>query len=846
MSRAPIHELERRDVRRRWFVALAILLSIALLSSTWIGLFAYFGTNSAYGVFTDLERKYVPEVDDLLLDLPNLSQVSHIYTLDNVLLAELHDGKNSEPVRYEDLPDLVVKAVLAAEDAEFFEHEGVDFAAIGGAAIDNLRGITRGGSTITQQVVKQNFVGDEITLQRKIQEAMVAVELERRYTKEQILEFYINSVYYGWSAFGVTTAAREYFGKELEELTIAEAATLFVPIRNPSTYDPRRQPERVLDRRNDVIDTMVTHEMITPAQGELAKEEPYVIQPPQEFQGPADHVVAEVRRALLNDPEFSFLGATNEERKKAIFGCPSDDATCAGGGGLKVYVTIDLDLQEQANQILASWLPIADPSTLGEDQLAACIQRYNNAQVPVPEPNDLRCSPTGAIASVDNTTGAIKVMASGLPFDVEQFDLAIQGKRNPGSSFKPFGLTAYLESGGSLNSFWDGRSPKAIDCPSCNPDPWVVHNAGGGGGAMSLFSGTQNSVNVVYAQVSKEVGPERIIDVAHRMGIESDLPAVYSLVLGAGAVSPLEMASAYSNFATNGLHADSYLIERIENTAGELIYSRDVQQIQVVDPAIMAAARDPLTQVVAAGTATRARIGRPQGGKTGTHQNFNEAWFVGFVPEYSTAVWVGYPDFQAPLRNVTINGEFYGRVYGGTVPAPIWAEFMTYMLGDTPVSDFPEDPPGVEQYYVTPSTTVPLVVGLMKEEAVKDIYEAHLRPNVVEVDSVEEQGVVLSQDPLEGSGASHGQALTIEVSTGQPPGVPLINLRNVSVDYAVSTLDGFAEDAGLALNFAVVFWNTSDPRKAGIVAATDPAPGELVSNGQTVTLFVGRLVGGDD
>jgi membrane peptidoglycan carboxypeptidase len=174
------------------------------------------------------------------------------------------------------------------------------------------------------------------------------------------------------------------------------------------------------------------------------------------------------------------------------------------------------------------------------------------------------------------------------------------------------------------------------------------------------------------------------------------------------------------------------LIERIENTAGELIYSRNVERIQVVDAAVMAAARRPLIQVVAAGTATRARIGRPQGGKTGTHQNFNEAWFLGFVPEYATAVWVGYPDFQAPLRNLTINGEFYSRVYGGTVPAPIWAEFMTYMLKDTPVSDFPADPPGVSQYFVTPSTDVPLVIGLTTEEAINDIYDAHLRPNPVE------------------------------------------------------------------------------------------------------------------
>ncbi|MDH3397052.1 MAG: penicillin-binding transpeptidase domain-containing protein, partial [Acidimicrobiia bacterium] len=559
---------------------------------------------------------------------------------------------------------------------------------------------------------------------------------------------------------------------------------------------------------------------------------------------PDDHVVAEVRRALLNDAEFSFLGATNEERKKAIFGCPSDEVTCAGGGGLKVYVTIDLDLQNKANEILNTWLPIADPSALSDDQLAACIQRYNNAQIPVPEPSDLRCAPTGAIATVDNVTGAIKVMASGLPFDVEQFDLAIQGKRNPGSSFKPFALTAYLESGGSLNSFWDGTSPKAIDCPFCNPDPWVVHNAGGGGGGMSLFSGTQNSVNVVYAQVSREVGPERIIDVAHRMGIKSELPAVYSLVLGAGAVSPLEMASAYSNFATNGLHADAYLIERIENTAGELVYSRDVERLQVVDAAIMAAARRPLTQVVAAGTATRARIGRPQGGKTGTHQNYNEAWFVGFVPEYSTAVWAGYPDFQAPLRNLTINGNFYSRVFGGTVPAPIWAEFMTYMLADTPVSDFPQDPPGVDQYYVTPSTEVPLVVGLMKNSAANAIYNAHLRPNVVEVGSIEEQGVVLTQDPEEGSSAAHGQVVTIEVSSGIPAEAPFVGLRNLTVDQAVVALATFEEQYGVAVEFRVSFRDVTDPGLVGRIIETIPGAGAMVTSGQSVLFVVGKPAGG--
>jgi membrane peptidoglycan carboxypeptidase len=240
----------------------------------------------------------------------------------------------------------------------------------------------------------------------------------------------------------------------------------------------------------------------------------------------------------------------------------------------------------------------------------------------------------------------------------------------------------------------------------------------------------------------------------------------------------------------------------------------------------MAAARAPLTQVVAAGTATRARIDRPQGGKTGTHQNFNEAWFVGFVPQFSTAVWVGYPDFQAPLRNVMINDQLFGRVYGGTVPAPIWAEFMTYLLRDVPVGGFPEDPPGVEQYYATPSTEVPLVVGLIQKEAVNDLYDAHLRPNVVEVSSIEEQGVVLTQDLEEGSEAAHGQVVTIEVSSGIPPEAPLVNLLNLTIDEAVTE-------------------TVTDRNLVGRIVQTSPGAGAPVTHGQSVVMIVGKFIADD-
>ncbi|HSR43704.1 MAG TPA: transglycosylase domain-containing protein [Acidimicrobiia bacterium] len=845
-SRSPIHELEQRERRGRWFVALATLLSIAIIASTWIGLFSFMGANAAFGTFQELEEKYIPNVDAQLLELPDLSRVSEIYALDGTPLAILHDGRVSEPVPYDDIPEHVVYAVLAAEDADFFLHEGIDVPAIASAFIDNLRyDTTRGGSTITQQVVKKVFVGDEISYERKIIEAVTAVELERRYTKEQILEFYVNFVYFGSSAYGIAAAADEFFGKSVDQLTIAEAATLAVLPRNPTVYDPRRYPEDTEERRNDVIDTMVEHEFISAREGELAKDYPFIIAESSQFAGPADHVVAEVKKQLLNDAEFSFLGNTKEERKKAIFGCPADEADCEGGGGLKVFVTIDLDLQAVANEMLTSWLPQPDTSTMSPGELDACIGRYNATATAVPSVDRLHCAPTGAIAMVDNATGAVQVMASGLPFDQEQFDYAVQGRRNPGSSFKPFALVAALESGIPLGSFWDARSPKEIECPyicSSLGNIWIVSNAGGGGGLMKLFQATHNSVNVVFAQVALAVGPDKIVDVAHRMGIESELAAVPSITLGAGAVSPLEMASAYSNFATNGVWARSYLIERIEAANGDVIYQHQIEHRQTVDPAVIAAARQPLTVVpTASGTARRANIGRPQGGKTGTHQNYMEAWYVGFVPQYSTAVWVGYPDFQYPLRDVVINGEAYSRVFGGSVPGPIWAEFMNVVLADIPAVGFPPDPAGTAQYLTTPSTVVPLVEGMILEDAENGIFEAHLSPEIKEVGSPEPEGTVLTQLPIAGEEVPQGTAVVIEVSTGKPAEAPMIGLAGMTIEQVIEALRLFEETTGVALSFNIQYYVTTDPAQVDTVIFTNPGFGQIVNADTVVTIFVGRL-----
>jgi membrane peptidoglycan carboxypeptidase len=851
--KALIHQIEARERRGRWFGALATLLSISLLLSGWVGLFAFLGANSAYGTFEDLADEWVPDTRSMDLNLPDLSRVSRVYAASGEVLAELHDGRNSEPIPYDQVPEVMVHAILAAEDSEFFEHDGVDFSAIASAAIDNIiYDTTRGGSTITQQVVKNAFVGNEVSIRRKITEAFVSAELERRFPKERILEYYMNSVYFGSGAYGVKTAAEEFFDKPLADLQIHEAAALAVLVRNPSLYNPRRRPEITIQRRNDVIGQMEEAGWITSAQAENAVRQPLGVVDTPPRRGLADHVVAEVRRQLLNSPEFSFLGATNEERKRAIFGCPADDVACEGGGGLQIFTTIDLKLQREANRVLHEWLPLPPY----EENVKACAQIFDdyedNVDFYAKYAETHSCKPTGAIAMVDNKTGAVKVMASGLDFEFSQFDLAIQGRRNPGSAFKAIGLAAALEQGITMGNRYAGTSPIEIQCEFiCSPNGsnvWTVSNASGSStGVISVEEATYRSVNTVYAQISRDTGPDNIVDMARRMGItESALDPVLSIVLGSSAVSPLEMASAYSNFATNGLHADDYIVSRIVDHDGKVVYEKEPDIEQVADPAIFAAARRALVKVpTSSGTAPRANIGRAQGGKTGTHQSYLDAWFVGFTPEYSTAVWVGYESEQIPLTNVVINGQNYSRVFGGSVPAPIWAEFMTSVTDGLPESQFPADPSNIDEYLIPPKTQVPIVVGLSEQDAVKKLQvDAKLNVTVEEVASLEPKGTVIRQSYEPGTTLTQGTTVTIWVSNGETPLGALPSFVGMTVDEANELVAEFELETGVKLTLVPQNIDVDDPAKVGKIVETNPQPNTEISASASVSVFVGVLAAG--
>ena len=845
--------------------------------------------------------------------------------------------------------------MLAAEDSNFYLHEGVDFVAILSAALDNLRGVTRGGSTITSQVAKQSFVGDEISVRRKVAEAVVAAELERRYTKDQILEYYINSIYWGSGAYGIQSAAYEYFGKDIREITLDEAATLVVIIRSPAYYNPRKYPERVIERRNDVLNIMLKEGFIVDIQARSAKLAPLNIVDSVQIDSQAEHVVAEVKRQLLNDPQFAVLGNTKEERKKKIFGCPSDDTSCTGGGGLNVYITLNLEYQQHANQILNKWVP-------------------SNS---VDEEND-EPKPTGVITLINNFTGAIEVMASGIPFEEEQYNLATQGKRNPGSAFKPITLLAALESGSKLYSYRDSRSPVEIDCGyPCAPDgigtKWVVRNYGTSitadrylnkiaaqdraielqcvgyhiediknidffkqfplvsnldeiqdnseklieigkalnqidedgnpiiyqldtsgvnfpegtvvitdpelieqqanttqiniegetqyifkpcndkseynrsvklldtSGMISLEEATRRSINTVFAQMASELGGEKLASTANRIGIDSEIEPVISLTLGAGAVTPIEIASAYSSFATNGVLAPTYLIERIEDSNGVILYQNIVsQRVSIPDPGAAAAVRKTLEVAAQYGTGTRAALeDRPIAGKTGTHQGFREAWFIGFIPQYTSSVWIGFAEEQLPLTDVEINGEVIKNVSGGRVPAPMWKEFMTKVVEGLPVIEWPNDPSDLEKYYEIPTVIIPELAGLNVLVAEEIAFSNYLLPNIKLVDSEEAPGLVLTQSIEVNEEVPEGTVIELEVS-GQKfsAAIPNIPPCEYTIEEAESLIKTFMRENNVIL-FLKKNYEQSDVQGCeGKVVGTNVSQGATMSTGDTLIFII--------
>jgi penicillin-binding protein 1A len=594
---------------------------------------------------------HVGSGDPRPLTLGPLAQRSYVFAADGQLLAALRDEENRQPIPLADIPPHVVNAILAVEDAGFWVHDGYDLRGMLRAFKANVDagGISQGGSTITQQLVKLDLLDSDQTLERKAQEVVLAARLERQMTKEEILDRYVNTVYFGNHAYGIQAAAETYFGVGAQQLDVGQAAMLAGIIRNPISYNPVRYPDRAERRRQIAIDRMVDAGWLSPAEAEYWHVVPTVPQYHEVLPKANDYFPSEVEQQLLHAPEFGALGQTEAERRKAVY-----------QGGLKVYTTFDPTAQAQAIAARDSILP---------------LQNGVFPQAGVDPETGLANVGSAAVVSVEPATGAVRTMVGGPGFDAYKFNLATQNQRQVGSSFKTFVLTTIMEQGYSPDDIINGLGPCQF---SDRTSPGGVYDAGnyadGSGSVDTITSATTHSSNCAFVRLGLIAGGQNVADMAHRLGIYPDTElcaACKSLPLGVASIAPIEMASAYATLANDGVYNHPYLIDRIEDRNGQVIYAHTPAPEQRVAPQVARLVTSILEANVQGGTGTAAQVrGQQVAGKTGTTQDATDGWFVGYTPSLATAVWVG-----GLGHNFTIH--LGGRdITGGSYPARIWGAFM--------------------------------------------------------------------------------------------------------------------------------------------------------------------------
>lgn len=560
-------------------------------------------------------------------------------------IGELYAEPARKDVTVDQVPEHTRQAVLAAEDANFYTHPGVSLPGIVRAAVRNVRSgeVRQGGSTISQQYIKAVTGDTEQTAVRKAREAVLAMKMEREVSKDQILEWYLNTIYFGRGAYGIQAAATAYFNKDVGDLDPAESALLAGLIPAPSASDPLDNPERATERYTYVIEQLLAQDWIGEAEAaEMRASQPEVTEKTRRDTGIAPYFMDMVEEELA---------ARVGERAYR---------------GLTVTTTLNLRMQRVAERVYT--------------------ERFSQLRDEVRAIGDGAKVPTGALVSLDPDNGAIRALIGGRNYNRDQYNLATGGPdrlgRQPGSTFKPLALAAWIASGRSPESTFD--APSTITFPpevSGDPSGWEVSNYGGAGyGSMTLREATAYSVNTVYAQVALEVGADRIARLAERAGIVSPLDPNPSIVLGAEEVTPLDLASAYNTLASGGVAHTPRTIATVED-GGDLVFRSRPERARVVPANVAWTTVDVLRGVVEYGTGTAAQIGRPVAGKTGTTQNAADAWFAGFTPNLTTVTWMGYRDSNEPMP---------GSPTGGGFPAQLWAQYMQEALEFTDPTEFPE------------------------------------------------------------------------------------------------------------------------------------------------------------
>ena len=754
------------------------------------------------------------DVDTVVYSAPNRSGERRV-------LAILRGNESRVLVASKEIAPIMKQAIVAVEDKRFYEHNGVDVRGIARALWQDIRSqkVVEGGSTITQQYVKNAYSRNEQTIARKVREAALAWQLTQRWSKDRILTAYLNTIYFGNGAYGVLQASRTYFGgKSAAELTLPEAALLAGIPASPALYDPVQHPAAARQRRNFVLEQLADQGRITAVERRRAEAAP--LPKPEDVrlpgtQGPAPYFVNYVTDQLVDqygDP-------------KRVF-----------GGGLEVTTTLDLELQEQAREAIQKVLKNPD-------------------------------GPAAALVAINPRTGGVKAMFGGTNFRRSQFNLATQAERQPGSSFKPIVLASAFRQGIAPTTRLSSK-PIQIDA---GDRVWKVSNYEGTYlGEVDLARAMVSSDNSVYAQLTKIVGPKSIVDTARKLGIRSELPAYFSIGLGAVAVNPLDMTRAYATIANDGQRIDGSITgdrPRVVRSV-KLRRTGEVRQNEPVREPVLSKSQavtitSILEQVVEQGTGRRADLGiRTAAGKTGTTDDYGDAWFVGYTPELVVAVWVGYPNELQPMET-EFNGE---PVSGGTLPALIWKAFMTKALADEPprsfdpapylpsyglrvvyrdgrwrrdngycpstrvISYFADSPPKSVAACYANEVSVPLLVGRSVESARVALESVPLTPDVIYVPAKPRTrpGEVIRQLPRGGRFLSANGTVRIFVSAAQDGLVP--NLVGSSLPDA--------QDLSRKLRLKLRVRYGEGP--SGTVLKQSVEAGIAVRPGLPITLLVGR------
>jgi penicillin-binding protein 1A len=614
----------RRPWWKRWWVVLLVFPALALGA---VGLLLFFVVFSS-----------IPLPEDIA------ATASVVYDVDGEEVGSLSEAANQDIVDLEEIPEHTRQAVMAAEDRGFYDHNGISATGIARALFTNVRGggVSQGGSTITQQYIKNAALSPDQTYTRKVQEAALAIKLERAYSKDEILGFYLNSIYWGRGAIGVESAAQSHFGIPAAELDVNQSALLAGIIAAPEAFDPRENPTRADERRVFALGGMLEQGWIDQATHDELVEAgmPETTERQAMDLGPNAYYLDAVRRVLTAQPEFQ------------------------GGElfrGLRVHTELDPRMQQAA-----------------QEELTRAVSEG---------PTD-----TGAIVTVDPRTGGIRALVGGPDASEQSLNTALVSPRQPGSTFKAFTLQAFTEAGFSPETRFS--APGEIDLEGQDGS---IRNFGGSTfGEQTVYQATASSTNTVYYQMQEEAGRERVVEAAGRAGLPLDkdeevyptdpslrpegqtLATNPSLTLGVNEFTPLEMASAFGTYAAEGVHVTPHLIVRVENADGRTVFEPTIDEDEDVDLNVARVVTQGLRGVITSGSGTAADIGRPAAGKTGTTQESRDAWFVGYVPQLSTSVWLGNLD----------NSEIEGEATGGGLAAPLWGAYMARAVEGLEVEDF--------------------------------------------------------------------------------------------------------------------------------------------------------------